>query len=260
MRLLTYDREGARRLGALVDGVVVDLPDAVGHPAYPRTMEALVARHGGTTLDAARTAVSDPRNVREFTVRRARVLAPFLPPFRKELVLGPGDEIPWPEHETYLIHDPQLACILGNGGYRISRRRAGSTIFGFTLMVAWVPEGRRRRTAALSFGPVVVTPDEFDPAASPLVSRIDGHVRVEVDLTAAAWTFPEMIVAGSTTRKGIRPGVVLASPLTGRRAGVGIPLAPGSRVEVEVEGIGVLGASLGAASGSGEPDGAAVEL
>ena len=41
MRLVTYDRGGVRRLGALVAGTVVDLPDAVGHPSFPATMEAL---------------------------------------------------------------------------------------------------------------------------------------------------------------------------------------------------------------------------
>ena len=46
MRLVTYDRGGARRLGAWVDGTVVDLPDAVGHPSFPTTMEALVEHNG----------------------------------------------------------------------------------------------------------------------------------------------------------------------------------------------------------------------
>ena len=63
MRLVTYDRGGARRLGALVAGTVVDLPDAVGHPSFPATMEALVAYHGGTTLDAAAFALARPEAV-----------------------------------------------------------------------------------------------------------------------------------------------------------------------------------------------------
>src|SRR6266508_6688215 len=60
MRLVTYDRGGARRLGAWVGGIVVDLPDAVGHPAFPTTMEALIALHGGTTLDAALESTDSP--------------------------------------------------------------------------------------------------------------------------------------------------------------------------------------------------------
>src|SRR5438477_298337 len=39
VRLVTFDRKGHRRLGALVGAQVVDLPEAVGHPAFPSTME-----------------------------------------------------------------------------------------------------------------------------------------------------------------------------------------------------------------------------
>jgi hypothetical protein len=56
MRLVTYDRRGHRRLGAILDGRVVDLPDAVGHPAFPTTLEAFVQSSRGTVLDAARAA------------------------------------------------------------------------------------------------------------------------------------------------------------------------------------------------------------
>src|SRR2546423_2805438 len=79
MKLVTYNRGGARRLGAWVAGGVVDLPDAVGHPAFPTTLEALVARNGGTTLDAAREALSDEENARTRAVPRARLLVPLLP-------------------------------------------------------------------------------------------------------------------------------------------------------------------------------------
>src|SRR6188474_3897286 len=79
MRLVTYERRGARRLGATVGGVVVDLPDAVGHPAFPRTMEELVAHTGGTVLAAARSALDHPDAVAEFGVLRPKLLSPLLP-------------------------------------------------------------------------------------------------------------------------------------------------------------------------------------
>jgi len=82
MKLVTYDRGGARRLGAWVAGGVIDLPDAVGHPAFPTTLEALVARNGGTTLDAAREALSDEANVGACVVPRARLSEPPLPAWR----------------------------------------------------------------------------------------------------------------------------------------------------------------------------------
>ena len=57
MRLVTYDRGGHRRLGAILGGEVVDLPDAVGHPAFPTTLEGLVSSSRGTVMDAARAAL-----------------------------------------------------------------------------------------------------------------------------------------------------------------------------------------------------------
>ena len=58
MRLVTYDRGGQRRLGAILEGEVVDLPDAVGHPAFPTTLEGLVSSSRGSIMDAAREAVA----------------------------------------------------------------------------------------------------------------------------------------------------------------------------------------------------------
>ena len=77
MRLVTYEREGARRLGALVDGHVIDMPEAVADPSFPTSMEALVAA-GREALGRARTALAgldpEPR-----AVAGARLLVPLLP-------------------------------------------------------------------------------------------------------------------------------------------------------------------------------------
>ncbi len=258
MRLVTYDRGGARRLGAWVEQTVVDVPDAVGHPAFPRTMEALVARNGGTTLDAARNAIALPELIEECRVVRPRLLVPFKPDGVRERVHGPNDEVGWPRHDTYLDHNVQLACILGRDGVRLSRSKAARAIFGYTLMVTWISPSRGRQPVALSFGPSVVTADEFDPSGLVMTSRIDGKVASEVGLSPAAWTFPEMVVAKSRAARGVRPGVVLASTLSRRGVGLGIPLEPGSLVEVEGPGIGVLRNQLGSpatGAGSGHGDG-----
>ncbi len=78
MRLVTYDRRGHRRLGAILDGRVVDLPDAVGHPAFPTTLEAFVQSSRGTVLDAARAALAR-EDVMDHVVKRARILPPLFP-------------------------------------------------------------------------------------------------------------------------------------------------------------------------------------
>ena len=100
VRLVTFDRRGRRRLGAIVGNRVVDLAGMVGHPAFPSTMEALVARPRGTVLDAARAALERTEELAGWTVRSPRLLAPILPPSLTEkehgLVAGPDGEVPMP--------------------------------------------------------------------------------------------------------------------------------------------------------------------
>lgn len=245
MRLVTYDRGGARRLGALVGPAVVDLPDAVGHPAFPSTMEALVARNRGTTLDIARSVLSDPEIVRDCTVPDPRLLVPFLPPLARERILTTGDVVPWPPAEDYLDLDPQIACIAGRDGRGLTIEDAARAIFGYTTMAFWSGTRFRRNRIAVSFGPCIVTADEFDPAGGSLVTRIDGEVRAEAPLALAAATFAEMIAAKSLSPKGVRAGVVFGSALSGRGHGLGIPLGPETVVEIEAPALGVLRAELG---------------
>ena len=88
MRLVTYDRRGHRRLGAILDGRVVDLPDTVGHPAFPTTLEAFVQSSRGTVLDAARAALARD-DVKDHVVKRAHVLPPLFP---RSLLLPGGPE------------------------------------------------------------------------------------------------------------------------------------------------------------------------
>src|SRR5205085_10834651 len=91
MRLVTYERGGVRRLGALVDeGRAIDLADAVGHPAFPSTLEGLVGRSGGTTVDAAHEAAARPDNAEEFAIGRPALVAPFTPEGARSPVLGPS--------------------------------------------------------------------------------------------------------------------------------------------------------------------------
>src|SRR5436309_2786604 len=103
MRLVTYDRGGHRRLGAILGGEVVDLPDAVGHPAFPTTLEALVSSSGGSVMDAARAAL-ERDDAYDRVVKRARVLPPLFPrsllaPRALDVerrIVGPEEGVPWP--------------------------------------------------------------------------------------------------------------------------------------------------------------------
>jgi len=168
---------------------VVDLPGVVGHPAFPATMEALVSRNGGTTLDAARDALENPDYVEGCQVADAVLLVPFFPRnlARRRLILGPDDEVPWfGERDDEVDYQLELGAIVGRRCRRATPEEAGSAIFGFTVLSDWVGRQRARVGAgsgvfrqdgerfALSLGPCVVTPEEFDGRRGEMTVRVDG--------------------------------------------------------------------------------------
>ena len=107
---------------------------------------------------------------------------------------------------------------------------------GFTAFADWRdPEVARPkdRDFALGLGPVVVTPDELEPMRLEAVVRVDGVARLRARLARFDWGAARDLAADGTV---LRPGDLLAGPALG----VVEDLSPGSAVELEVEGIGVL--------------------
>jgi Fumarylacetoacetate (FAA) hydrolase family len=267
MRLVTYDRGGARRLGAWVGEAVVDLPDAVGHPAFPTTMESLVPRGGGSLLDAARDALDRPDYWEHCVVPHARLLVPLLPwndgggtdvavasrppPSDVPWLIGPTDRVPWPAAGS-LDYELELACIVGREAGDVPVEDAHRHVFGYTLVVGWrrvaaSPGGEDDAFAGASLGPCVVTADEFDPAASTLTFSVNGRVRSRGGFDHATWSFPDL-VSHLSRQATLRPGEVLGSGTFpgGRGADVGVRLRPGAVVGAGATGIGTFVVTLGA--------------
>jgi 2-keto-4-pentenoate hydratase/2-oxohepta-3-ene-1,7-dioic acid hydratase in catechol pathway len=257
MRLVTYDRGGARRLGAWVGRAVVDLPDAVGHPAFPTTMETLVARCGGTTLDAARDALAHPEYLRECRLVDPRLLAPVIPIslLERRFILGPDDAVPWPPLAEQVDYHLEVACVIGRPGRDLTPGQAAEVVFGYTLMNDWSAhptQGKGRgRTGierfATSLGPCIVTADEFDPTKGRLIARVDGEVWSMGSLGLAVGTFPDLIAELSRSQT-LYPGDIVGSGTFqgGCALDLGLELEAGSVVELEAEGIGVLRNPVGA--------------
>ncbi|HEX9236538.1 MAG TPA: fumarylacetoacetate hydrolase family protein [Actinomycetota bacterium] len=244
---MTYDRRGTRRLAAWVDGVLVDLPDAVGHPAFPRTLESLVAGNGGTTLDAARAALSSPGVLREFSVSRPRILPPLtLADDRAPDALAPGATLTVRPREE-LACRPELACIVGRGAAGRGAAQARGALFGYTVVIAWhlrrpdqefVPIGT-------TVGPCVATADEIDATARVMVVTVDGHVIDQAALAPGITTRFARTIARQSAKATVRPGEMYGlSPFSEL---ISIPLPRRKRsakpelvVGVEVPGIGRL--------------------
>jgi 2-keto-4-pentenoate hydratase/2-oxohepta-3-ene-1,7-dioic acid hydratase in catechol pathway len=256
MRLVTYDRGGARRLGAWVGRTVIDLPDVVGHPAFPTTMELLVARSGGTTIEAAQEALADPVYVRRFRVPQARLRVPVVPISLLEhrWILGPEDPVPWPDGAEDIDYHLEIACVIGRQGRDLTAKQAAAAVFGYTIMNDWscrvaTADGGEPRVDrfATSLGPCIVTPDEFDGQRGRLVARVDGQIWSRGKLDGALATFPDLVAALSR-QQTLYPGDIVGSGTFpgGCALDLGLRVPAGAVVELEAQGIGVLRNRIGA--------------
>jgi len=235
----------------------VDLPETVGHPAFPDTMERLARSNGGTVLHAARAALKrdEPDLV---VVPQARLLASLLPTSLRSAdaaegarpVLGPGDEIPWPAGAGWLEFHPKIAAVLRRPIQDpLAPEDIPAVVLGYTLVGDWLarsasgdpmpsPEG-----VPVSIGPCVVTPDELDPQAAFVTVRVDGEEWVKGNLNGAARVLLRDVARASREER-LAPGEAFASgPF--EIPGVEQRLWPGAEVELETEGIGVLRNRLG---------------
>lgn len=231
---------------------MVDLPDLIGHPAFPTSMEALVASNGGTVLDAARAAL-DRDEAAAFVVKGARLLPPIIPTSlrgRDEVeglrpVAGPDDVVPWPEGAGWLEFEPRIAAIL-----RRRMRAAGSSrdvegaVFGYTLVSDFaVRHGsgdptRRPQGLPVAIGPCILTADEIDPQTVFVTVRVDGHQWAKGSLNNAARDLLEEVAAASRL-EALEPGEAFAAcPLAVSE--LDHRIWPGAEIELEAEGIGVL--------------------
>jgi len=252
LRLVTFDRWGHRRLGALLEGEVVDLPDLVGHPAFPTTMEALVSSNGGTVLDAARAAL-ERDEAATLVVTGARLLPPILPTSLRSRdtiegvrrVAGPGDQVPWPAGAGWLEYDPRIAAILGRGVRDAdSSREVEDAVFGYTLVSDFaIRDGSGDPTPRpdglpVAIGPCILTADEIDPQTEFVTVRVDGDQWAKGNLNGTAHDLLEEVAAASRL-EALEPGEAFAaSPLASLE--LDHRIWPGAEIELEAERIGIL--------------------
>jgi len=258
MRLVTYDRRGHRRLGAILGGEVVDLPDAVGHPAFPTTLEALVAASGGTVLDAARAAL-ERDDAAASAVPDARILTPLFPTsllspdaFEVERrVVGPEQDVPWPTGAAWLDYEPKVAAVLGRGARSIEPEDAPAHVFGYTLVNDWaarMADGDPMPTPGglpIALGPCVVTVDDLDPQAMVVEVRVDGDQIAKGNLNGAARNLMAVISGASRLGELERGDAFALGPFGGAAEDPSRQLWPGATIELAAEGIGTLRNRLG---------------
>jgi hypothetical protein len=183
-----------------------------------------VVQLAAQTLQSFFTGGGSAREHAVFRLADVRLLAPVLHPPSVRLfddqtsfafanpaaIVGPGGHVVGPVSPLGVL--TRLAAVIGAGG----------AVAGFTILAEWRAPGAtppKDRDFALGLGPAVVTPDEIG-------ARV--HAVPDFDWEAAV----ELARAGTA----LHPGDLLAGPVSESL----VEIRPGSRVEVEVAGVGVL--------------------
>jgi 2-keto-4-pentenoate hydratase/2-oxohepta-3-ene-1,7-dioic acid hydratase in catechol pathway len=179
---------------------------------------------------------------------------PKFPPWFSKLpgtLVGHNEPVVAPQVSETFDYEAELAAVIGVGGRHISVDTALSHVAAWTCMNdgsvrAWqrhsVNAGKNFERSG-SIGPWMVTADEIaDPQNLRLMARVDGEVRQDASTSEMIFSVAEIISYLSQSIE-LRPGDVIA---TGSPEGTGGSFDPprflqaGQKLEIEVEGIGVL--------------------
>lgn len=271
MKLVSFDQAGRNAWGVVRGADVVVLTQV-----WPDVTAALEA--GAEQIAQAAQAVGMPYR----TLAGLRLLPPVPAPRKilcvglnygrhvaeagRELPAHPsmfarfadsfvGHEAPvWkPRLSDKFDYEGELAVVIGRAGRHIAARDALSHVAGYTCMAensvrdfqkhnAQVTPGKNfERSGAI--GPWLVTADEVgDPARLQVITRLNGTVMQQGDVSDLIFPIPELIAYISAFTP-LSPGDVIA---TGTPEGVGSSrkpprfLAVGDTLEVEIPGIGTL--------------------
>lgn len=160
-------------------------------------------------------------------------------------VIGPGDPIALPEQSSEVHYEGELAVVIGRLCRDVPLERVPEVVLGYTCANDVTARDLQRRDGqwwrAKGFdsfcplGPYLVDLDLDVAGDLALTTRLDGEVVQSASTSQMVYGIAELVVFVSAAMT-LLPGDVL---LTGTPAGVG-PIQPGQRVEVELDGIGVL--------------------
>jgi 2-keto-4-pentenoate hydratase/2-oxohepta-3-ene-1,7-dioic acid hydratase in catechol pathway len=159
-------------------------------------------------------------------------------------VVGPDDPVVLPSATWEVDYEGELAVVIGRLCKDVPVERVAEVVYGYTCANDVTARDLQRRDGQWArakgfdtfcpLGPWIQT--ELDTSALRITTRRDGEVVQEGTTADMLHGVPELVAYVSAAFT-LLPGDVI---LTGTPAGVGAVEA-GQRVEVEVEGIGVLG-------------------
>jgi fumarylpyruvate hydrolase len=163
-----------------------------------------------------------------------------------DAILGPGDDFPYPSLSNNVHHEVELVVALDKGGRDINEATALESVYGYGVGIDMTR--RDLQNEAKKAGRPWESGKAFDKSApcsqiTPVAElghpetgmiqlKVDEVVKQKSDLNHMIWKVPQ-IIAKLSSLFTLQPGDLI---FTGTPAGVG-PVAPGERIQAEIEGI-----------------------
>lgn len=158
-------------------------------------------------------------------------------------VVGPGDPIVIPPVEGRIVHEGELAIVIGSVAKRVKAENWRDVVFGVTIANdvsardVMFADGQWARAKGYDtfcpIGPYIDT--EIDPTNLEIETFVDGELRRKGNTADLLHKIPELIEFISDVWT-LLPGDLI---LTGTPEGVG-PMEVGDEVEISIAGIGAL--------------------
>lgn len=259
----TIESEFATDVGSVLGERFPDLKSLIVQGAYREAREAGISapRHPLTSLDWL-PVVPNPDKIfcvglnyemHRKETGRAEVAHPTIFTRFPNTQTGHLTDIVRPRVSTNLDFEGELAVIVGKRGRYISRDRAFDHIAGYACYNDASVRDWQNHTHQFtpgknfphtgSFGPWMVTPDEFrDLGGRTIMTRLNGQTVQQATLGEMIFDIPTLVEYCSSFNP-LECGDVI---VTGTPGGVGVKripplwMKPGDQVEIEIEGIGVL--------------------
>jgi 2-keto-4-pentenoate hydratase/2-oxohepta-3-ene-1,7-dioic acid hydratase in catechol pathway len=169
-------------------------------------------------------------------------------------VNGPFGDIPYDSRVTKRLDwEVELGVIIGRAGKNISEDRGFDHVFGYTVVNDVSAREVQKRhggqwlkgkslDGCCPMGPSIVTPDELDPNALRVITRVNGAIKQDSNTRHLYFKIPRLI-AELSLGMTLEPGDIIS---TGTPEGTGFAcnppeyLQPGDVMETEISQIGLL--------------------
>jgi 2-keto-4-pentenoate hydratase/2-oxohepta-3-ene-1,7-dioic acid hydratase in catechol pathway len=158
-------------------------------------------------------------------------------------VIGPEDDIVYPDSSERVDYEAELAVVIKAKAYRVPQDGALDYVLGYTCFNDVTARDLQKKdvqwTRAKSFdtfaaiGPHIET--ELDPGNVNLEAYLNGELKQGGNTSDLIFPVPELVSFISHIMT-LLPGDIIA---TGTPSGIG-PMKPGDTVEIKVAGIGTL--------------------